>query len=157
MMCGDFNAHSALWGHPSRKNIRQGLILEEYLEIHDYVCLNDGRGTYVGSSGIITPLDLTFVSQDIATSIDWDIIDDVFGSDHFPVISTISPQGISQGCTPPLSKPSMKRWNSKKINWSIFSYDVNRAIFKVNSHSGPIEMYDSIVNAIQDSRSGYPS
>ena len=40
--CGDFNAHSTLWG--GIKTDTNGEVIEELLEERNMVCLNDGRG-----------------------------------------------------------------------------------------------------------------
>lgn len=44
ILCGDFNAHSSLWGHCNNEN---GLVTEELMESKNMVCLNDGSGTRI--------------------------------------------------------------------------------------------------------------
>lgn len=41
--CGDFNAHSTLWG--SKSTDGNGLVVEEFMEDNGLVCINDGKGT----------------------------------------------------------------------------------------------------------------
>lgn len=45
--CGDFNAHSTLWG--SEREYANGLIIKEFIEDKGLVCVNDGRGTKYNS------------------------------------------------------------------------------------------------------------
>lgn len=62
---GDFNAHSELWG--SRFRDRNGIVLEEFMDKHGLVVLNDGRPTrFQVNQGGSSCLDLTFTSPDLA-------------------------------------------------------------------------------------------
>jgi len=45
VVCGDFNAHSTLWG--GIRTDATGEVIEELLEERNMVCLNDGRGTRI--------------------------------------------------------------------------------------------------------------
>lgn len=45
MWCGDFNAHSNLWGCVNYDQNRQ--VIEDILDSNDLVCLNDGNMTRV--------------------------------------------------------------------------------------------------------------
>ena len=42
--CGDFNAHSTLWGG---RNDENGIVVEELMESRNLVCFNDGSGTRI--------------------------------------------------------------------------------------------------------------
>ena len=154
VVCGDFNAHSALWGHAcssvSTSHLREGRLLEQYLEEYDYICHNDGSPTYVGSGGVLSALDLTFSSQSIATQIEWDIIDDVFGSDHFPVKSIIGVQDTAWEPPTSSSDTPIKRWNHKKIDWGLFYCHVNRLIFRLKTDCSPLQLYNDIIEAFHD-------
>lgn len=60
IICGDFNAHSSLWG--STRTDENGRIIEEYMDEHNLVCLNDGRGTrFDVGRGTESAIDLTSV------------------------------------------------------------------------------------------------
>ena len=43
IICGDLNGHSPLWG--SSKTDCNGKIIEDIIEKHDLVCINNGSGT----------------------------------------------------------------------------------------------------------------
>lgn len=82
IICGDFNAHSSLWG--STRTDENGKIIEEYMDEHNLVCLNDGRGTrFDVGRGTESAIDLTIVSEQIAGSSQWEVFNDnSMGSDH---------------------------------------------------------------------------
>lgn len=61
--CGDFNAHSSLWGGYNDQN---GAVIEELMEVKNLVCLNDGSSTRVNSrDGTESSIDLTLVSDSL--------------------------------------------------------------------------------------------
>ncbi len=69
-LCGDFNAHSSLWG--GGKTDLNGQIIEQLLEENDLVCLNDGRKTRIDvHTGKGSALDLTLVSKEAAVICEW--------------------------------------------------------------------------------------
>lgn len=64
--CGDFNAHSTLWG--SSKDDHNGDVVEEIIDSNGLVCLNDGRNTRIDLvRGIGSAIDLPLVSEGIAS------------------------------------------------------------------------------------------
>ena len=72
VLCGDFNAHSPLWG--GVRLDRNGRVIEELLDRLGFVCLNDGSGTRFNSStGISAGLDLTLVSNELARVCVWEV------------------------------------------------------------------------------------
>ena len=65
MWCGDFNAHSTLWG--SESTDANNLIVEEFIEDKGLVCMNDGRGTrYDCVQNKESVIDLTMTSNEVA-------------------------------------------------------------------------------------------
>lgn len=86
--CGDFNAHSSLWGN---SNDRNGAIIEELMETKNYVCLNDGSGTRIKvRTGKESVTDLTLVSDSLAGFCSWQVIKDTtIGSDHYPIMTRL--------------------------------------------------------------------
>lgn len=65
--------------------------MEKFIEDQDLVCLNDGRVTRVDvARGLVSPVDLTLVSKQIARVSKWDVVHDAtVGSDHYPIICEI--------------------------------------------------------------------
>lgn len=84
---GDFNAHNPLWG--SKRKDKNGAVLEDFLDLHSLVMMNDGRATrFEVGSGRLSCLDLTFASAEMARCGEWDMMDGyTMGSDHFPILS----------------------------------------------------------------------
>lgn len=91
--CGDFNAHSMLWG--SNKSDFNGKIVEELLDLGKLVCINDGSNTRLDvSRGRDSALDLTLVSDNLAGKCEWKVMKHcTIGSDHFPIAVKI---GVEQ-------------------------------------------------------------
>lgn len=113
--CGDFNAHSTLWG--STLTDYNGCVVEEFLEEMDLVCLNDGRGTRIDvGRGVESSIDLTLVSEKIAGVTTWEVLDNTtIGSDHYPICCEIG-VGLVQ-----LEEVGFPRWKLKDANWTAYS------------------------------------
>uniref|UniRef100_A0A3B1IE94 Reverse transcriptase domain-containing protein n=1 Tax=Astyanax mexicanus TaxID=7994 RepID=A0A3B1IE94_ASTMX len=111
--CGDFNAHSTLWG--CKESDHNGRVVEEMLECTGLVCLNTGEGTrFDVARGQFSALDLTLTSGDLAGIADWMVRQDVLvGSDHSPIWCRISLDLVHD-----IEK--VKRWNFRKANWGMF-------------------------------------
>lgn len=63
--CGDFNAHSTLWG--CENNDQNGNVIEKFLDCNDFVCLNDGNITRVDViRGRNSVIDLTILSNNLS-------------------------------------------------------------------------------------------
>lgn len=86
--CGDFNAHSAVWGNKEDSN---GRIVESFMEEQGLVCLNDGTSTRIDVvRGTDSALDLTIVSRALAHKCNWQVHTDCsIGSDHFPITTRV--------------------------------------------------------------------
>lgn len=113
--CGDFNAHNTLWGSPNSD--RNGIIIEEYMEDHSLVCLNNGKGTRINvRNTLMSCIDLTLVSGTISLKCQWEIIENTtIGSDHFPILCRI---GLE------VAKETIKtttKWRFDKANWKEFN------------------------------------
>ncbi|CAG5090880.1 Similar to gag-pol: Gag-Pol polyprotein (Human immunodeficiency virus type 1 group O (isolate ANT70)) [Cotesia congregata] len=57
-------------------------------------------------------IDLTFASANIATKIEWNTLDDLHDSDHYPILISIQDQQTNS------TEAYPKRWKIKKANWS---------------------------------------
>lgn len=125
--CGDFNAHSTLWGGTHTDN--NGSVLEEFIEDQDLVCLNDGRVTRVDvARGLESPIDLTLVSKQIARISKWDVVHDTtVGSDQTGV-------GPIQ-----LEKIGFPRWKLRNANWTLYNMTCSMRLERISQNR-----YDSI-------------
>ena len=71
MWCGDFNAHSTLWG--GLQTDVNGQVLEEILDEKGLVSLNAGRGIRIDPvTGKESALDLTLISSSMAGRCNWE-------------------------------------------------------------------------------------
>ena len=87
--CGDFNAHSTLWG--SNNTDTHGSVIEEFIDDMGMVCINDGKGTRFNSSqNTESVIDLTLTSTLIAGVTTWEVLNrSTIGSDHYPIVTNI--------------------------------------------------------------------
>lgn len=148
IICGDFNAHSPLWGHMGAEHRKEGILLEEFCDKYNYVCKNDGRPTYIGALGVMTALDLTFVSRNISNQCHWDVFDNCFSSDHFPVSTVFTSNNTN--CVPPSDVSPVKRWNIRKGNLKVYQQDLNDSFKNIDCNGTAIEVYDRVVEVITD-------
>ena len=81
IITGDFNAHYTAWGSSGTDSWGGYLGL---CSRNSKVLLNDGSPTRVGQ--VLTCLDLTIDSPKISVLSDWGVMEDTWGSDHFPIM-----------------------------------------------------------------------
>ncbi|KAI5754325.1 hypothetical protein M8J77_007745 [Diaphorina citri] len=114
-LCGDFNAHSCLWG--ASRNNENGNEIENFLQKNDSMfLLNDNQVTHVNSSyRTCSTLDLSFVSSSIVSDVIWSVHDDTYHSDHYPVLIKILSHNTGNTNT-----QSKQVWLYKKADWSKF-------------------------------------
>ena len=114
LLLGDFNAHHPFWG--SAFSCVNGRTLVENLDIEKFFLLNSGDPTHFYSHDNnlkYSCIDLTFISMSLAMSTNWGVIDDPWGSDHFPIEIDINV------CPKQIEKKNF-RFNLKKVHWSNF-------------------------------------
>lgn len=80
------------------------------------VCLlNTGKPTYCSpSSGKMSCIDLSFCSPSVFSDFKWDVIDNPYGSDHLPVL-------ISLTSSPTLIPTKPRRWKLQFADWGLFT------------------------------------
>lgn len=87
IILGAFNAHHTLWN--SQLNTGRGIKIEKMLLIPttDLICINKKQNTHENlSNGKQSAIDLTFTSANIATKFESNVLEDLCGSDHFPIV-----------------------------------------------------------------------
>ena len=87
MVMGDFNAHHEDWGN--RKTDARGRVILEMAAKLWTTINNEGQPTH--QSG--TAIDLTIVSPELTPDLQWEVIENPFSGDHFPIITTIGTDG----------------------------------------------------------------
>lgn len=125
--CGDFNAHSTLWG--GSRTDRNGQVIEDMLNDKNLVCLNNGTKTRIEvRNGKESVLDLTLVSSRLAPKCVWEVYNKgTIGSDHYPVMSKLNIDITKH------SEYGSCRWVFQKANWERFK-----------------ELSDSCLNLVQE-------
>ena len=145
VLMGDFNAHHPLWGS-STSNSR-GDDLQEVFGLRNLCVLNDGAKTFVHCHyRTATSIDLTVVDPSIVLDFDWSVLDDLHGSDHYPILlkSTLGEEEDRE-----------ERYNIKKANWTLFDDNMrgrlkDESVF--NEGTCPVESFTRLLNdAVEDS------
>ena len=107
---GDLNAHCESWGN--RDNNSRGRTLERFINNNDDVAiLNDGNPTYISPDGNGSVIDLALCHPDLLLDLEFRVMDDLSGSDHFPTILDFI------NTTP---EEPIERWNFHKADWVKF-------------------------------------
>lgn len=78
-------------------------MIEEWISAHDHlVILNNGQPTHFSTaSGKESIIDLTIATSNIAPNIEWNALQDLHDSDHYP----ISIQVLDQHTHQPIPRP----------------------------------------------------
>lgn len=114
ILFGDCNGKNRLWG--SGKSDRRGKLIENLCEKHSLVILNDNYPTHFDSKrGKFSHLDLTIATSNIAHEFSCKPIDELFGSDHFPIITS-----YDRFSTSPASSSAKNKININKTDWEKF-------------------------------------
>lgn len=123
--CGDFNAHSTLWGEREDGN---GRVIEEFIEERELVCMNDGLGTRVDIvRGTESAIDLTFVTKDIADRCEWEARrDETVGSDHYPITTQV---GVEVGKEQEVRE---EKWILEKADWERFRQTSKELLLRID-------------------------
>jgi hypothetical protein len=110
ILLGDFNAHSDLWG--DQRLDRAGSILENILNSSDICLLNNGSPTYLHpGNGALTSIDLTMCSPSILQDLQWSLLKDQHGSDHWPIVIKL---------IAPADPPNQSRWILSRADWDAY-------------------------------------
>jgi len=110
ILLGDLNAHHPMWGC-CHQNIK-GNLVEQLLLNHSLVLLNNKQHTYVHpATGTTSALDLTFSTPALSLNYKWTPLEDLHGSDHFPILLTPNT---------PCPDNKLPYWKLTKANWNSF-------------------------------------
>jgi len=140
-ICGDFNAHSTMWG--GEKSDKNGKVIEEIIEGFNLVCLNNGDGTRLDPvSGKLSAIDITLCSSNIAAKCSWEVYSDKWGSDHFPIC-------ISYGAQVYHSKNNgSSRWSMKNPDWSKFHQSCHKYICYPDDSGDVDSIYNDFIDQV---------
>ncbi|KAL2082812.1 hypothetical protein ACEWY4_022630 [Coilia grayii] len=136
--CGDFNAHSSLWGD---KNDLNGDIILEFMDEEELVCLNDGSGTRMDiARGTESAIDLTLATATLADKCGWEVLrGNAVGSDHFPIRTEIGMDCSAE------QEVHNDRWILERADWEKFREVSDALLFSVD---GDVEDFSAGYTAI---------
>ena len=111
IVVGDLNGHNPLWGSDHCDS--RGRLFEEVFNDLNLCILNDGSPTYCHpASGSKSMLDLSVADPSLFLDLTWTVVDDLHGSDHFPVLVQFSQVEKA---------PDVGRWDFRNVNWDLYS------------------------------------
>lgn len=112
MLLGDFNAHSPLPG--CNRLDSRGNLIERFVLDSSLCLLNEKDPTFYSSTHhTFTSIDLSIVSPVLAPDITWKVLQNPYGSDHFPII-------LEQAERLPVIPMRAPRWKLDKADWATF-------------------------------------
>ena len=113
LLLGDVNAKSPLWGTCNASTDARGAVFEQLLLRHDLIILNDGSATHFHiQTNSYSAIDLSLCSSDLVLDYTFSVVDDLHGSDHYPILLTPVTPG------PPVDLP--ERFNLSKADWPLY-------------------------------------
>ena len=119
IMCGDFNAHNVMWsGHSNNK---RGDELEDFMAVNDLGLLNSEVKTHYNKTARKwSLLDLSIIHPALYLDFECEILSDLHGSDHTPIIVTYNGEIHDTD--------KNRRWNFKRANWSSFQVQCEKEL-----------------------------
>ena len=112
IILGDMNARNPLWGDILSN--QRGNHLSSILENLNVGILNTVEPTHFHiQTGTLSAIDLSICSDDAIIDFSWEVMDDRYTSDHFPIVIGIA----HQSC--PVQR--LPKWNMKKANWPMYA------------------------------------
>ena len=134
---GDFNSHHTLWGCTNTNE--KGGIIEDFVTRHDLALINDKSLSYLHpATGSYSSLDLTICSPGVFPDFNWKVVDDLHGSDHFPIqVSDVGPS-VQQ---------HPQHWKLHKANWEQFRVHCEQTIHPnaFEESKNPAELFSSLL------------
>jgi hypothetical protein len=136
---GDFNAHNPAWG--SNQSNGKGKTVLDFIAKHDLILLNDGSVTRIGNiNQQHSAINLTIVSSNIGIDCDWITYQDAMGSDHIPILTTITTKHTTRAPTEPQKDiPNAARRQLKKADWNQYKENI-----QTHSNQSQIQQYQDV-------------
>ncbi|CAH2087236.1 unnamed protein product [Euphydryas editha] len=124
IILGDFNVHHASWG--SHFNDNMSPLLLDLIDSNNLVILNNGSPTRRVSplQNPKSAVDLSLCSPSISPSLSWTVLPSSFGSDHFPIIISMT---ISSRLKVITGRPRFK-YKVAKADWSKFALTTDNEV-----------------------------
>ena len=139
IIMGDFNAHSTLWG--SKQTDSRGHQIENFIDEHNLVVLNNKQPTRLHHTGTLTCIDVTLTNPQMALNSTWSVLEDNLGSDHFPIIINTKKQHTEEPDT-------STKYNFKKANWNLFQESCEKDLNSIQQYDDPSVNYNTLLHII---------
>lgn len=147
---GDYNSHHPLWGINDKKD-PPGSLVEKWIEDKELVIQNDNQPTrYDLHHNTFSAIDLTISTKDIAHRLDWEVLDDPWGSDHFPIFIKIN-SFIKEKTQSTSSNNS--NFNFSKADWEAYRGHIERVNLIDIESPNPETFTDNFTKSILDAAS----
>ncbi|MEN8173077.1 MAG: reverse transcriptase domain-containing protein [Chloroflexota bacterium] len=140
LILGDFNAHNKMWGDDRPDH--RGKQIEDLINRHNLCIFNDKSKTYLHpATGSMTSVDLSLSDPSILLDYNWSVSEDLYGSDHFPIIFS---------STKPILSEKLPTWNFKKADWGKFQFLATEIIEAdlFDETDDPISLFSSILSDV---------
>ena len=139
ILFGDFNSHNYAWGCKDTND--RGNIIYEFIARNTLCLLNNPKSnTYFHqATGKFSAIDLTLCSPQIFLDFNWQVKDDTFGSDHFPIV-------LEQNGPPDLVHNT--KWKLNKADWELFQVCCEQTISEsLIQNEDPAKVFTTLVHA----------
>ena len=138
LLVGDLNAHSPIWGN--KNTDQKGKFVEKLLDDFNLCIFNDKTPTYFHfPTGSRTSIDLTIGSPNLVLDYKWQVCNDLYESDHYPVI--LQP-------VRPVPEPKLKRFVYQKADWEEFQKRCHLLSSDQYTVEDPITKFTSDISSI---------
>nr|AAA74495.1 unknown protein [Drosophila teissieri] len=157
LITGDFNGWHPSWGSPTTNT--RGKITQRFIDNTHLILLNDKSPTHFSTHNTYSHIDLTLCSPILAPHANWKILNDLHGSDHFPIITTLFPTTNTQKFNRPFFKLKEANWDqysahTQQINEKYpTSQNVNKEAAQINR----IILYSANLSIPQTSPNAHPT
>lgn len=125
---GDFNARLSTVRDTRQPSDKRGKVVETFIQNAGIVLLNTGAATRIpwnrreNHAIARTAPDLTLISQDLYLAADWAVLDDSLGSDHLPIVCSLTEAPAQERRQP------RRGWKTTKADWTLFAARLDTAI-----------------------------
>jgi ribonuclease HI len=144
LIFGDFNAQSQSWGCEQDNN--RSSVMQAIIDDLSLVFLNDGSLTRIASPPYrSSAVDLTLCSAGLSLDCAWHVLDDPGGSDHLPIVTSLS--SISIPILYDIPAPIFDL--TRHLDWHRFGDRVLEAMSDLPNLTNMEEKYALFVNIIR--------
>lgn len=144
LICADANSRHFLWG--SDRCDSRGNIWEKVIQDHALNVVNTGCPTRLDEyTGFWSHIDITISSSTLGPHLDWRTADDLYASDHCPILITYQYSREREA-----TEQTHIRWNLSKANWTEFSEKCDIVFDEAEGHRNCELMTQNIMNAAHE-------